>query len=403
MREKTGCSEKKKLIHVITRLDKGGSAELALLVCRSINRSKFDPVLAYGQNPSADYNTCDIPCVYVPSLKREISPFNDFLSLINLYKLFKKEKPDIIQTNSSKAGFLGRWAAWLYNLSLRISGRGAGAAAVIHMPHGHVFYGYGFSKAKTMLFLALERISTAITDKLIAITEGEKKESLAYGIGEPGQWVIINPGVKCEEFDPSERKEKIRANLGISNDAIVVGTVARHEPVKGVGYLIEAAGLIKKRSDKDIVFLIVGDGALRKELESKASELGIKDKTIFTGMREDVPDMMSAMDIFVQPSLNEGMGKTLVQAHSLGLPIVATRVQGIPDVVVDGITGFLVPPADPKALADKILELINNTALIEKMGKAGKQRVTRKEDGLSCFSEERTVHLLEKLYEIVSK
>ena len=395
--------DKKKLIHVITRLDTGGSAELALLVCRRINLDKYDVLLAYGHTPSVGYDISGIPSVHVPCLIREISPVKDLLSLISLYKIFRNEKPDIIQTNSSKAGFVGRWAAWLYNLTERVKGQGSGTAKIIHMPHGHVFYGYGFGCAKILLLLMLERITAKITDILIAITEGERIESLAYGIGKPEQWVIINPGVKCPNIDPLSVKNSVRSKLGIPVGAVVIGTVARHEPVKGIIYLVEAAGLMKERSGRDIVFLIVGDGNLRKDIETRAASLGVKDRIIFTGMRDDVPEMMCAMDIFAQPSLNEGMGKTLVLAHALGLPIVATRVQGIPDVVIDGKTGYLVPPADAGFLAEKLLELTGSPELRDKMGKAGKQHVTKVVDGMACFSEERSVHLFEKLYENISK
>ena len=147
---------KKKILQIITRLDKGGSAELALMACRKLDRGKFDLLLVYGHNPSADYDTCGMPCVYVPMLTREISPLKDIFALISLFRLFNREKPDIVQTNSSKAGFIGRWSAWLYNLALRVTGRVSRAAKIIHMPHGHVFYGYGFGRIKTALFIALE-------------------------------------------------------------------------------------------------------------------------------------------------------------------------------------------------------------------------------------------------------
>jgi len=145
----------------------------------------------------------------------------------------------------------------------------------------------------------------------------------------------------------------------------------------------------------------VGDGAERKMLERLAVRLGVSDKTIFTGMRTDILDMMNALDIYVQPSLNEGMGKTLVQAHSLNLPIVATNVQGIPDLVIDGKTGILVPPKNPDALARAVCVLARDPALRKSMGKAGCAHVNRRIDGLPCFSSDRMIRLLEELYESV--
>ena len=389
--------QKTKVINIITRLDTGGSSELALQVTKGLNHDKFNSILVYGHNPSADYNTCNVSCIYISHLKRDISPFNDIIALIRVLFLFIREKPGIVQTNSSKAGFIGRWAAWLYNLIAKA--KGEKPANIVHMPHGHVFYGYGFSRAKTALFLFLERISAKITDKLIAITSGEKNESLNLRVGKTPQWTIIHPAVECAEIDPLRYRDTIRHELGISLHTVVVGTVARFEIVKGIIYLIEAAGLVFKHSPDNVRYLLVGDGSQRNIVESTARTLGIYDKIIFTGMSENVAQLMSAMDIFVQPSLNEGMGKTLVQAHSLGLPIIATKVQGIPDIVIEGKSGFLVPPADAAQLADKILMLVKNPALRLQMGKTGKNWVTRKEEGLSCFSEERAIKQFENLYD----
>jgi len=395
-----------KILQVITRLDKGGSAELALLACRKIDPARFEPVLVYGGASGGDYYTGGVTRVNLPALVREISPLKDFIAFCRLFLLLKKEQPDIVQTNSSKAGFIGRWSAWLYNLVVRVKGsasreggRSPRTIKIVHMPHGHVFYGYGFGNIKTVLFIALEKLSAKITDKLIAVSEGEKNESLFLGVGKPGQWVVIPPGTSLAGLDPSAVKDMVRRELGIPQNAIVVGTAARFEPVKGIIHLMEAAALVQKLAGGDVRFLFIGDGSLKKELESRAAALGLSGKSIFTGMSSEVERMMCALDIYVQPSLNEGLGKTLVLAHSLGLPIVASRVQGIPDVVLDAKTGFLVRSTDDGELAAKLLELIADPELRNRMGKAGKEWVTRKEDGLPYFGEERTISLLEKLYE----
>jgi len=263
--------------------------------------------------------------------------------------------------------------------------------------------------------LFLERITAKITDKLIALTEGEKNESLSFGVGKEQQWVIIPSGIdynlelkvsnKLRDLSRNLRDSELKEKLGISKNSIVIGTVARLEPIKGIRYLVDAAKIILSLPSSYLLpssyFLIVGDGSERKFLEEKVEKLGLKDKFIFTGMRDDVAELMSIMDIYVQPSINEGMGKTIVLAELLGKPVVATNVQGIPSVIINNETGILVPPKDPQKLAEVIVKLINDENLRTKMGENAKKWVYKIFDGYPQFSIERMLFLLENLYKML--
>jgi glycosyltransferase involved in cell wall biosynthesis len=390
--------QKIKILHIITRLDKGGSAEHVLKCCEYFNKKDdFDVILVYGGETKLNL---DFKNYYVRFLQREISSIKDIIAFFKILEIIIKEKPDIIHTHSSKAGIIGRWAAWLarkINYKLKFF-------RIIHTPHGHIFYGY-YGRLKTFLFLLLERLTAKITEKLVALTEGEKNESLSFGVGKEQQWIIIPSGidynlelkVSCKLHN-SELKEK----LGIPKNSIVIGTVARLEPIKGIKYFVDAAKIILSLPSSyllpSIYFLIVGDGSERKFLEEKVEKLGLKDKFIFTGMREDVAELMSIMDIYVQPSINEGMGKTIVLAELLGKPVVATNVQGIPSVIINNETGILVPPKDPQKLAEVIVKLINDKDLRIKMGENAKKWVYKIVDGYPQFSQQRMLFLLENLY-----
>jgi glycosyltransferase involved in cell wall biosynthesis len=390
-----------KILHIITRLDKGGSAEVVVYICEYFNKKEgYEIVLVYGGETKVNLSCKNY---YIKELKRKISLVNDIIAFLKIYKIIKKEKPDIIHTHSSKAGIIGRLAAWL----ARTTSYKLQATKIIHTPHGHIFYGY-YGKLKTLLFLFLERLTAKITDKLVALTEGEKNESLSFGVGKEQQWIIIPAGidynlelkVSCKLHN-SELKEK----LGISKNSIVVGTVARLEPIKGIRYFVDAAKIILSLPSSyilpSIYFLIVGDGSERKFLEEKVEKLGLKDKFIFTGMRDDVAELMSIMDIYVQPSINEGMGKTIVLAELLGKPVVATNVQGIPSVVINNETGILVPPKDPQKLAEAIVKLINDKDLRIKMGENAKKWVYKIVDEYPQFSQQRMLFLLENLYKML--
>ena len=180
--------QKIKILYIITRLDKGGSAEHVLECCEYFEKKDdFEIILIYGGETKLNL---DFKNYYVKFLQREISLIKDIIAFFKILEIIKKEKPDIIHTHSSKAGIIGRWAAWLarkINYKLKF-------LRIIHTPHGHIFYGY-YGKLKTLLFLLLERLTAKITDKLVALTEGEKKESINFGVGKPDQWTVIHSGV----------------------------------------------------------------------------------------------------------------------------------------------------------------------------------------------------------------
>ncbi|MDI6757371.1 MAG: glycosyltransferase [Endomicrobiia bacterium] len=211
---------------------------------------------------------------------------------------------------------------------------------------------------------------------------------------------------------------KVRESLNVPENALVVGAVARLEKVKGVEYFVRAAPLVlnafarspsssssqgRRHSSGDIYFLVVGDGSLKPRLEDIARRLGVGGRVIFAGARDDVYDMLNAMDFYVQPSLNEGMGRTIVEAMYLAKPIVATFVQGIPDLIRDGETGLLSPPANPDALAAAVVRLMNDKTLASRIGRAALDFSTEQIVGGGRFSVERMIYLHEKLYEKIIK
>ena len=373
--------ERNKIVYIITRLDKGGSAENVIDICDRMNSEKYEVTLIHGKGSRplrADYRV-----FYVPELVRNISLFKDIIAFWKIYCLIKKIKPDIVHTHTSKAGFVGRWATWLLRTT-----------KIVHNPHGHIFYGY-YGKLKTALFVLLERLTAKITDKLIALTDGERNESLAFGVGKSHQWSVIHSEVELKEI--RDKRLEIRKKLNIPENSIIIGTVARLDPIKGIKYFVEAIPLLTYFTT--LTFLIVGDGSEKKSLEFRVESLVLKDKVIFTGMRDDVSELISIMDIYVQPSLNEGMGKTIVQAMMLGKPIIATNVQGIPSLIKDGERGILVPSKNSQAIADAIKKLLSNKEISQKVSANAKKWSTEIVDGYPRFSVERQLYLLNRLYE----
>ncbi|MEW5906111.1 MAG: glycosyltransferase [Elusimicrobiota bacterium] len=344
----------KRIVHVITRLEPGGSSENTVSSAAWQSGRGMEVTLIHGPCRGSLPVPASVSTIELPALGREISPLRDLRAYAALRRIFRELKPDIVHTHTSKAGFLGRLAA-----------AGCGAK-VVHTPHGHLLYGY-YDIPKTRLFLAAERFAARFTDGFIALTEGEKRESLAAGIGRPEKWGVAHSGVDLPENPPKvSRKE-----LGVPVGRLVIGTVARLEPVKGVEYFVKAAGALKKiLRPMNPFFLVVGDGAECSRLYSLARAAGILDDCFFAGFQQDVYSYLSAMDIYVQPSLNEAMGRTVLQAQHMGLPVVGSRVCGIPDVVREGETALLVKPGSPEQIAAAAAKLAKDADLRSAMGRA---------------------------------
>ncbi|MDD4982069.1 MAG: glycosyltransferase family 4 protein [Candidatus Omnitrophica bacterium] len=360
--------KKTKIIHVITRMDWGGSPDIVRQIFTSLSQESFDIYLIFGLTKNSTRQTKDFlrelkdKSIYLPSLRREINPLMDLMAFFELCRIFYRLKPDIITTHTAKAGALGRLAAFCLGLK-----------KVIHFPHGNIFYGY-FNKIISLFILKAEQLLAIITSRIIVFTESEKAILLKLGLAKEEKIMIIPAGIDPLPYPDKEWLKKERLSLGIQEEDFVVGMVSRLEPVKGADYFILAAlQVLEKRND--VCFLVVGEGSLRAKLELWVANHKKRDKIIFTGWREDAGSLMGLMDILVQPSLNEAIGRVLLQAQGLGIAVIATQAGGIPDIVCNGVTGILIPPAETAKLTEAIVSLLSDTAKREAFAKKGGELV----------------------------
>jgi glycosyltransferase involved in cell wall biosynthesis len=383
-----------KVIHVITRFDKGGSAENTFITVRDLDKDRYDVVLVTGASspgnagdPEAKAIRANITAarehrvrlISLCHLVRDLNPFSDIIAFFSLLNIIWREKPHIVHTHTSKAGILGRWAAWFCRVPI-----------IVHTPHGHVFWGY-FSPWQTRLFILLERWTARITYAIVTLTPQEKEDHLRFRIAPEEQFTVIHSGVdlrtfQADQFQPNE----IKTSLGIPPEMMVVGTVGRLTPVKGQAVLLRAASELILRGEK-IFLVLLGDGELRRDLEQLTIRIGIAGNVRFLGWRPDVARVMAACDIFCLPSLNEGMGKVLVEAMAMGKPIIACSIGGIPDIVRFGENGLLVPVGDAAAWVEAIASLCRDPERRRRMGDAGKQMAAR-------YSEEDMIKRIDRLY-----
>jgi len=383
-----------KVVHIITRLDMGGSAQNTLLTCRELSR-KYEIVFVHGlsiesQMTDQERETVDrgireavergVKVIAIPSLMRRISPVQDLKALFWLWRLLIRERPSMVHTHTSKGGILGRPA-----------GKFAGVPIIVHTPHGHVFYGH-FGPLVSKFFLLTERVMARITDRMVALTEAERNDYIALSVSSPEKIATIHSGVDVDRFmnvqvNIAEKKRR----LGLNSKGLVVGTVGWLLPIKGPVHLLKAMPYVWENYP-EACLIFVGKGDLEKELREEVNRMKAWDKVKFLGWRDDIPEIMQVLDVFVLPSMNEGMGRVLVEAMAGGKPVVASRVGGILDLVKEGQNGFLAEPGDEKGLAIAIKKLLDDKKMRDEMGKKGREMATE-------FSEEKMVEKIDVLYE----
>jgi len=360
-------ANKPKVIHVITRLIAGGAQENTILSCQGL-KDRYDVLLVTGPPEGHEGSLIEdaaqrgIRTVVIPELVRPISPALDGAAFRRLLTLFDEEKPDIVHTHSSKAGIVGRAAAWF-----------AGVPVIVHTNHGLPYYDFQTLRERTM-FWSAEKIATSVTHKVVCVGEEMKRKSIAGRLGKPELFEVIHSGIEIERF---VRARSVRAKLGIAESARVVGVVSRMAAHKGHRFLVEAA-------PKDVHILFVGDGEQRATLEKQVADAGVQATFVGHVPPEEVPNLIASMDVVVHPSLWEGLPRAAVQALLVGRPVVAFDCDGAREVVIDGVTGRLVPPKSLAGLRDAVEEILSKPDRGRSMGAAGRQRCIEEFEWRKC-------------------
>ena len=354
-----------RIMQVIARMNVGGPAVIVAELMREFDSDRFQSVLVTGYcaDDEADYLgevATDIPVIRIQGLGRSVSVLGDIKSFFALLRVIRRFQPDVIHTHTAKAGVLGRIAGILaYPRAKRV-----------HTFHGHLLHGY-FSSIKTKLVILIEKFLAAISTALIAVGNQVKNDLLAAGIGKPKRYSVIFPGL--EEVN-IQSKASARIELGLEANKTYMVFVGRLTQIKRPDRLIDIARNLKS-SHHLVEILIAGDGEKFEEMQilTKAENLPI----IFFGWRNDIGRILSAGDISILCSDNEGIPLTLIQASQAGLPIVTTNVGSVSDIVVHAETGVLTD-TNSDSLIKAIDDLLSNPEKMERFGEAGKLRAQAK-------------------------
>jgi glycosyltransferase involved in cell wall biosynthesis len=372
------------VLHVITRMIVGGAQENTMLSCALIDPERFESEIVSGPD-TGDEGSLDEACrargvriVREPALVRPPHPARDALAILRLATHIRRGRFDVVHTHTSKAGILGRLAAWL-----------ARAPVVIHTAHGWSFSREDSARTRGA-WIRLERFGARLCRTIVVVGEADRAQGLALGVGRPEQYELIRSGIEIDDYRSALDRADARRRIGVPGDAFVVGTVGRLSRQKAPQDLLAGfARLAAARGDAHLV--LVGDGPLRAEVEREVAARGLAGRVHLLGLRQDVADVLAAFDVFALASRWEGLPRVFPQAMAAGLPIVATRVGGAADAIVPGETGWLVEAGDTEGLGARLVELAADPARARAMGGRGRDRVEE-------FSARGMVDRLDALY-----
>jgi glycosyltransferase involved in cell wall biosynthesis len=394
-----------KVVRIIARLNVGGPARHVAWLEAGLRRRGVESLLVAGVVPKGEDDmgyfaaSLGVEPFRIPEMSREVSP-KDALTVWKLYRLFLRERPDIVHTHTAKAGTVGRVAGMLYRwlTPSALVGRPR-RCRFVHTYHGHIFHSY-YGRWKTRLFLFVERtLARLATDRIVVISPQQFQEiHEQFGVGRREQFAVVPLGLDTAAFAQwAGRRELLRREWGARERDVLVGIVGRLTEIKNHRLFLEAAALFKLRhaaSAPDagrVGFVVIGDGHLRAELEAHALSLSLCDDVIFTGLRNDPENFYPALDVVALTSLNEGTPLTLIEAMANARPCVATAVGGVVDLL-GGVEeselrrthrwrtcgrGLSVQPGDAEAFAEALAHLVADAPLRASMGERGREFAER--------------------------
>ncbi len=359
--------KKLKILHIITYLPIGGAQDNTLLTVEGLDKHRYDITLICGKRGEwidRAFSIKGIKIHFINELIRKIHILYDVIALLKMYRFIKKGKFKIVHTHSSKAGFSGRIAAYL-----------AGVPVIIHTLHGFPFHDF-MHPAVRMFYIYLERFLSKLSGKIITVSHLNQEKAIHLKLNRPAKFINIYSGIDFGRFNNSINITKKKKELVINKEKQVIGMVGRLSEQKAPQYFIQAIPAVLK-IHPHVQFVLVGDGELRNHITKMTVRLNISNHVCFLGFRDDVPEILKTFNVFVLTSLWEGLGRSLTEAMYTARPIVATAVEGVPELIINGKTGYLVQPKDPDAIAQRIHDHLSNPRKAKRMGENARKRVMK--------------------------
>ncbi|MDO8592354.1 MAG: glycosyltransferase family 4 protein [bacterium] len=394
----------RKILYLITQSEFGGAQRYVFDLANNL-KTEYQVAIAMGEGKNnvklaKILQKNHLKYFIIPHLKRNISPFNDILALMEIIKLIKNYQPDVIHLNSSKISILGSIAALFAKSKIKNQ-----KSKIFYTVHGWVF-NEPLPWFMKLFYKQAEKFTARFKDKIICVSEFDRQSALKHNIAPAEKLVTIQNGLASTNlYGREEAKKIILSKIGNwklsgfarSGEArkignLLIGSIGHLYKTKGFEYFIEAAYKIIANCQLPITFIIIGDGSERVRLEYLIANYDLQNNFILTGSINQAAKLLPALDIYVCSSVKEGLPYSILEAMSAGLPIVSTAVGGLPEMIKNGQTGLLVKPADPEDLAEKIKTLLNNKTLAQKLGRHAKTQAAAE------FGLEKMIEKTKKVY-----
>ncbi len=359
-----------RVCHIITKMVYGGASLGTLHLAERVDPTMFHSAIICGLPSENEGDLAEemtkrgVDIIVIPEMAREINPLKDFVTLMKLISILKKYRYDIVHTHGSKAGVIGRIAAAI-----------ARTPVILYTVHG-----WGLKAgtlATRILFRFIERAVSHLTTRILFQTQSDMDEAHVHKIGSREQYVLIGNGIEMEAFTRynKEHSVTVRRELGITNKK-VVGTVGRvFEQKNPIGFIKIASQVLKKR--QDVIFIFIGGGELLHSVRDKVQQEGLSKNILFIGPRDDVAEVMTHFDVFILPSLWEGMPRSVLEAMALAKPVVVHDIGGIHEIVKDKDNGFIIPVNQHGEFADRVLYLLRNENMCMSIGRQARKTAER--------------------------
>lgn len=347
-----------KILHIVFGLPIGGAEVLLEIICRRVDKQKYDIYVCSITDEGLLGSKIHETGVKLITLNSSLRVYS-LATIVKLFLLIRKIDPVIVQTHMFQANTLGRIASFLANVPV-----------IIATEHG--FYRY-----KKKRQIVIDWLLSHITDKIIVISEAVKNYISLRSKIPQNKFKVVYNFIDIEAFVPKRDKNELRKEFGISALDFVIGSVGRIVKEKGYDILLNAMSLLKGRG-YSFKYIIVGDGKYLSTLKANACATDLSEDVIFTGFRSDIADILQLFDIFTLPTLDEGFGISIIEAQTMGLPIIASSVDAIPEIIQNGYNGLLIPPNDPMALANGIEYLFKNAGRRSEIGGKARESVVER-------------------------
>ena len=368
-----------KSLHILCGSSWGGGPAIVLAITKALMRRGDEVWVVTGHNEQTKrFAEAGAKVVELGNWYYEIHP-RDLLAFVELFLLCRRERFDLVVTHTSKGGFIGRLAARL-----------AGAQRIVHHAHGFAFRETQ-GKRTRQFYILLERLAARACNVILSVSEDHRRDAIRERVAPAEKIVTILNGIQVDSFSRTPMTEA-RQKVGLEEQGPLIGVASRLAPKKGMEDLIEAFRRMHA-FHPPARLVILGEGPSNMDLRRQAQSTGVANRIHFAGFRRDIPELLAAFDIIVQPSISEGLSLAILEGMAAGKPVVACDIPGNREILVAGVNGILVPPSDPSALAKAFRWLLDNSEEARRLGEAAHADCRKR------FSQERMVVETLRLYD----